>query len=86
MAENRVETPNPKPEDYKHLKAWGIMMGSSSGYILMEQQIAALEAAPRDAIYQDTSFGPKPGRWHRFCEVTSADTREHIESILEDMQ
>jgi hypothetical protein len=86
MAENRVETPNPKPEDYKHLKAWGIMMGSNPGYIEMEQRMASIEGAPLDAIYQDTSFGPNPGRWHRFCEVTNEDTCELITSILESMR
>lgn len=73
-----------KPEAYKHIKAWGIMMGSFPYYIEAEQARAAAQGAPLDATYQEHSWDDT-GRWHTFSEVASSETRSRIEAILKRM-
>lgn len=65
-----------KPEDYKHIKAWGHMMKSYADYIYRQQQKAAEAGAPLDAIYE------RDGKWHTFDEVTSPETKRIVESYL----
>jgi hypothetical protein len=73
----------PKPTDYKHIAAWGQMMGSYQYYITGEQEKAAAANAPLDAIYfrkpeeaddaQRVGI-PEHSGWHRFSEVTNPQT------------
>lgn len=62
----------PKPEDYMHIMVWGKMLGSHMNYILREQERAAEDNAPLDAIYYNHP------RWHRFAEVTNDETIHHF--------
>lgn len=41
------------PSDYKHIKAWGAIMGSRAYYVENEQRLAAQEGAPLDAVFRD---------------------------------
>jgi hypothetical protein len=61
------------PIDYKHLRAWNILLGSPSEYNL---NLARKEKAPEDAIYRDH------GIWIRFTEVTSIHSRSEVEAII----
>lgn len=66
------------PKDYKHIRAWGQMMGSYPYYIKNQQQEAFEDNAPIDAVYK------RGDTWHCFSEVTSIDTRNTIEKILKE--
>lgn len=67
------------PADYRHIKAWGWMMGSRAYYIEAEQQQAHADGAPLDAIYK------RDGVWRRFADVERPDTREVIGKIIREM-
>lgn len=41
-----------KPEDYKHIRAWGVMLSSYEYYIRQEQERAAADKAPITAVYE----------------------------------
>lgn len=56
-----------KPAEYKHIAAWGRMMGSFGYYIESQQQKAAKENAPASAIYKHSD-----GHWE-----TSDDLPEY---------
>jgi hypothetical protein len=43
---------NHKPKEYIAIRLWGRQMGSYDYYIQMEQQKAAEDNAPLDAIYK----------------------------------
>tara|TARA_R100000789_G_scaffold91003_1_gene88840 strand:+ start:91 stop:318 length:228 start_codon:yes stop_codon:yes gene_type:complete len=43
-----------KPEDYLHIKVWGIKLGSLPGYVNREMKLACKANAPVDVIYRDT--------------------------------
>jgi len=43
----------PQPSDYKMIKAWGQYMGSYHPYIVDQQNLAAQENAPLDAIFRN---------------------------------
>jgi hypothetical protein len=71
------------PKEYKHIAAWGQMMGSYPYYIKDQQEDAAQNNAPLDAIYR--SCGREGGIaehkgehtakcWARFAEVTNPQT------------
>jgi hypothetical protein len=57
-----------QPKDYKHIQAWGNMLHSDQSYIRWQQELAAQQNAPLDAIFQ------REDRWHRFSEVNNKDT------------
>lgn len=40
------------PEDYAHIAAWGELMGSFDYYVAAMQELAAVEGAPKDALYK----------------------------------
>ena len=61
-----------KSSDYKHIALWGTMMGSFPEYISGQQDEAAEDNAPLDAIYK------REGKWEVFSEVTNADTLEYF--------
>ena len=41
-----------EPRDYRHIKAWGRLLGSDAPYVERQQQKAADEQAPIDATFQ----------------------------------
>jgi hypothetical protein len=63
--------------EYRHIRAWGRMMGSRDYYIQDQIEQARKDKAPQDAIYRTSE-----GRWRVFSDVTRPDTRSTIESIL----
>jgi hypothetical protein len=67
------------PEDYRALKAWGIMMGSLPYYIRSQQQKAWEDRAPIDAVY----FRDEKG-WVRLagCARATVDNVKHIMSWM----
>lgn len=67
-----------KPADFRHLAAWGRMLGSHPSYVREEQEAAARADAPLDAIYYREREG-----WARYSEVTEPRTRAAIERMLE---
>ena len=67
----------PKPSDYKHIKAWGKMLGSRSYYIKGEQEKAAKENAPLTAVYYNQS----KDIWIVFRDVAST-TQEKLKELL----
>ena len=68
---------NMKEVFYKHLLAWDIMMQSSEWWQGESQAKAALDNAPRDAIYRDNA-----GIWHRFSDVSNKATIDTINQII----
>jgi len=58
-------TPHPKPKattlaeysQYKHVEAWGLMMGSKRYYITYQQCEAFKDGAPLNATYKDVKTG-----------------------------
>lgn len=56
-----------KPSDYKHIDAWGRMMGSLEYYRIQEQERAALEEAPITACYHR-----QEGGWACFEDLAPA--------------
>ena len=46
----------PKPSEYKWIAVWGWFMGSEQYYIKAEQERAAADNAPLDAIYMNYQF------------------------------
>lgn len=71
------------PEAYKHIKAWGIMMGSFSGYIEGQQNLASRDGAPLTAVFQSIDWS-KPGGKGEWAIIEDAhpNTRQRIEAIL----
>lgn len=67
--------------DYKHIRAWGQMMGSKKYYIDAQIEQARRDGAPQDAVYFDGE-----GRWHVFGDVTREDTRAAIERTVEALK
>ena len=67
-----------RPQDYKHIKAWGIMMHSHNYYIVAEQEQAALDNAPLDAIFK------REDGWHTFAGTTNPETITLINRILKE--
>lgn len=63
-----------KPEQYKHILAWGRNMGSDFSYIREQQERAAKDNAPLDAIYEEHDentrmHGTRTHRWAVFSDV-----------------
>ena len=68
--------PPLKPEDYRHIAAWGKMMGSFHSYVVEQQEEAAYDRAPADAIYKCD------GVWQCYHQVTLSSTRNMIDSFM----
>lgn len=60
------------PNEYKHIKAWGVYMGSYRYYITCEQEEAAEDNAPVNAIYKHN------GRWKTVDDITDEVLRNTI--------
>ena len=68
--------PPLKPEDYRHIAAWGKMMGSFHSYIVYQQEFAAADRAPADAIYK------RDDEWVCYHQVTLPSTRHIIDALM----
>lgn len=75
----------PEPKDYKHIKAWGKMMGSFPYYIKEQQAKAAQENAPLDAIYKSHDAELEQP-WRRHSQIQNENTREEIDRIILKME
>jgi flagellar biosynthesis regulator FlaF len=69
-----------KPNEYLVIQAWGEMMHSARSYIVQEQEKAAADNAPIDAVY----FANK--MWVRLDEITNPDARRRINERLVDLR
>lgn len=69
----------PSPHEYKHIAAWGKLLGSKQYYINAEQRAAAEQNAPLTAIYKHN------GRWITIddCVVT---TQREVNAYVERMK
>lgn len=67
-------------DDYKHIEAWGRLLGSYRYFISEEQARAAKEGAPIDAVFKDNDG------WVSFSKVTAPDVRLRITTILATMK
>ena len=72
----------PTPKEYKHIRAWGLMMGSFEYYIRAQQHTAAEENAPLDAIYKRH----EDEQWARYSECFNDQTREQVDYYLRQMK
>jgi hypothetical protein len=61
---------------YEYLYAWDVMMGSFFYYIQENQERAARENAPLDAIYRAQN-----GVWMTTCDIQSDQTMERLQEI-----
>jgi hypothetical protein len=69
-----------KPNEYLVIQAWGEMMRTAPTYIVDDQERAAAENAPTDAIY----FANK--LWVRLDEITNPDARRRINERLVELR
>ena len=65
-----------KPEEYKHIAAWGNLMGSQEWYIKDLQEKAAESSAPIDTVYRAAN-----GDWRTCSGIVNPQTRRYIESL-----
>jgi len=71
----------PKPyEKYRHIAAWGKMLGSMPYYIKDRQKEALADNAPITAIYK------RDGKWDTFEEIQVESTRHELENIISKMR
>lgn len=68
-----------KANDYLHLRAWCVLLGSKEYYLAAQLEQARADHAPDDAIYVDYSTHT----WRRFSEVTALGTKSRVEQIVE---
>jgi hypothetical protein len=66
-----------QPEQYRHIKAWGQCLASDASYIRHQQEIAAADLAPLDAIYKGDN-----GAWSTYSQVTNDSTRQKMNTVL----
>jgi hypothetical protein len=66
-----------KPKEYKHISAWGRLLGSFTYYIVAQQKLAASQHAPIDAIFC------RDGIWSRVCEIKDASLRDELKELLQ---
>jgi hypothetical protein len=69
-----------KPNEYLVIQAWGELMCSAPSYIVNDQEKAAADYAPTDAIY----FANK--MWVRLDEITNPDARRRINERLVELR
>jgi len=65
-------------EDYRAIAAWGKIMGSYASYVLTEQNIAADQNAPIDAVFYCLSRE----RWIRIGEIENTNTMRELAILL----
>lgn len=66
---------------YKYLWAWDRMMHSCYEWSRQRQLEAKEDNAPDDVVYKDTS-----GKWHRFKDVESENTKKRVQSIVDHIK
>ena len=62
----------PRPEEYKAIKAWGQLLRSFAPFIRSQQELAAKENAPVDAIYR--KMDQDGGQWVTVGEISDPAT------------
>jgi hypothetical protein len=62
---------------YRHIVAWGRLLGSYSYYIADEVDRAAADNAPADAIYKNTE-----GKWQTYRDITNEGTKQQLDLLL----
>lgn len=62
----------PKPKDYIWIEAWGKHMRSYPGFIAMEQELAAAQNAPLDAIRRSE------GKWETTDSIINDSVRQQL--------
>lgn len=67
--------PNHRPEEYKHIKAWGQYLYSLPHYIKDQQERASSDEAPVNAIFHS----PDMGRWITADEIENLEIKTIIE-------
>lgn len=86
MAKSSTPT-TTHPADYKHIAAWGALMGSHDTYIKAEQFRAWEDGAPLNAIYRDGSNRPnQPIFWHTADTIKNEDTRNIVERRVKKLK
>lgn len=70
-----------RPSAYKHIAAFGILIGHTKAVIRRKQRRAAETNAPVDAVYDSLIFATGERRWFTIAEV-GVQTRMSIERIL----
>jgi len=65
------------PRDYKHIAAWGKMMGSHRYYIDQQQAMAASDNAPIDAVY----YNDRDKKWTVIGDC-NANTQARVRELL----
>jgi hypothetical protein len=68
------------PAAYLHIAAWGSWLHSNGYYVQQEQNRAAQDKAPVNAIY----YSPDEGRWVTVDEIRNDVTRAAIERLALD--
>jgi hypothetical protein len=63
-----------KPEEYRHIRAWGRHLHSFNYYIEDQQWRASEEHAPLNAIFKGTD-----GTWHTVDGIASEELKTKIE-------
>lgn len=66
---------------YKYLWAWDTMMHSGRYWKDMKQREAERDNAPEDVIYKDTN-----GKWHRFKDIQSEETKQQVQRIVDTIK
>lgn len=66
-----------RPSDYRHIAAWGRYLGSYQYYIKDQQEQAALDNAPLDAVY----YNNDQRRWVTLDEM-AAPARQWLQECL----
>lgn len=61
---------------YHYIRAWGIGMGSSESYIRYLIRRARKENAPSTVMFRSA------GKWTKFDELPTPETRKKIEAIV----
>lgn len=73
----KTMTSGARPEDYRHIEAWGRYLTSKAWFIRDEQERAVTDLAALDAIYRDCD-----GVWHRYSDVDNPVTRRKMDALL----
>lgn len=70
-----------KPEDYKHIRAWGIELLSFNYYIESQQEQAVKDKAPINAIY----WSVEDNRYHTADEIKDPSTKARIDKNASEL-
>lgn len=65
---------NHHPSKYRAIKVWGQQLGSFHNYITKEQQLAADQGAPLDAIYYNFATD----KWVTVRDITAVETLQRV--------